>query len=101
MLWRENTQGYATGMAVALPVFRDGKRLTMELAEIFVELLDEGTGCWRPVAAQRLGSNLFLIVGTIPQEEVWQFQPGQTVRCAEHTFSDGSRGLVAVERVDA
>ena len=73
----------------------------MELAEIFVALLDEGTDCWRPVAAQRLGENLFLIVGAIPEGEIWQFRPGQTVRCADHVFSDGSRGQVAVERVDA
>lgn len=73
----------------------------MDLAEIFVELLGEDTQSWRPVAAQRLGSGLFRIVGTVPEDEVWRFQPGQTVRCAEHSFADGSCGPVAVERADA
>src|SRR6266487_4072193 len=71
----------------------------MELAEIFVELLEEGVDCWRPVAAQRLDANRFRIVGSVPEEEVWQFKPGDTVRCAERAFSDGSRGLVAVRNL--
>jgi hypothetical protein len=73
----------------------------MDLAEIFVELLDEDMPSWRPVAAQRLGSGLFRIVGTVPEDEVWRFQPGQTVRCTEHAFADGTCGPVAVERADA
>jgi len=69
------------------------------MVEIFVKLLDEGTDCWRPVAAQRVEENHFVIVDAVPEDETWEFQPGEAARCAERQFQDGSRKLVAVARV--
>lgn len=65
---------------------------------IYVELLDEGTDCWRPVSAERLSVGVYRIVGTKPEDEIWRFQPGDVVRCKERQFSEGS-GLVAYEEV--
>jgi hypothetical protein len=65
---------------------------------IYVTLLNEGTDCWRPVKAERVSEDLFQITGSRPEDEQWEFQPGQTVRCCERAFQNG-KGLVAVELV--
>ena len=69
-----------------------------ERVTIYVALLNEGTDCWRPVTAERVSEGLFQIVDSQPEDEQWEFPPGQIVRCRERTFSDG-RGLVAFESV--
>jgi hypothetical protein len=68
---------------------------------IYVALLDERTPAWRAVPAEEVAEGEFVLGGTIPEDEQWEFTPGTCVRCVERTFSDGSRGLVAVERVRA
>jgi hypothetical protein len=70
----------------------------MDLEFIYVALLDEGVECWRPVTAVRLDRETFRIEDSVPEGEQWEFQPGQTVRCRLHQFSDG-QGLVAYEAV--
>ncbi len=65
---------------------------------IYVALLDEGTDCWRPVTAEHISADLFRIADTPPEDEQWEFQPGQIVRCREHEFED-SKGLVAFESI--
>jgi hypothetical protein len=69
--------------------------------EIYVYLLDEGVDCWRPILAHRQLEDTYLIVHQkIPEDEEWEFKPGQIVRCKIKTFSGGNTGLVAVEAVD-
>ncbi len=70
----------------------------MASAMIYVALLNEGTDVWRPVNAEALGHNVFRIdpQTKIPDDEQWQFGPGETVRCRERRFDSGS-GLVAFE----
>jgi hypothetical protein len=46
---------------------------------IYVALLDEGTDCWRPVAAEHISADLFRIADEPPEDEQWEFQPGQIV----------------------
>jgi hypothetical protein len=65
---------------------------------IYVALLDEGVDVWRPVEAERLGPDIFRIIGDIPEGESWAFQPGDIVRCREKQLSKGAL-LVAHERV--
>jgi hypothetical protein len=72
--------------------------MPLERVKIFVELLDEGTKCWRPVSAERLSDDTYRIVDTVPDEEIWRFQPGDIVRCKQRVFSDGV-GLTAYESV--
>ena len=68
--------------------------------EIYVSLPDEGTDVWRPAQAEDLGGGVFRLVGPVPEGEVWEFEPGSTVRCNERSFADGKRGIVATELVD-
>jgi hypothetical protein len=72
------------------PVARPGR------VTIFVELLDEGTRCWRPVSAERLSGDRYRILDAPPEDESWSFQAGEIVRCELRKFSDGS-GLTAYE----
>jgi hypothetical protein len=65
-----------------------------------MELLDEGTKCWRPVSAEHVSEDLYRIVDVVPEDEIWLFQPGEVVRCKERQFSEGS-GLTACESVTA
>ncbi|HTX75655.1 MAG TPA: shikimate kinase [Terracidiphilus sp.] len=69
-------------------------------ATIYVELLREGTPCWRPVNAERLSGDTFRIVDPVPNDETWAFQPGQVVRCRQQALQDGL-GLVAFESVNS
>lgn len=68
-------------------------------AMIYVALLGEATPLWRAVPAEEVAQGEFVLGGGIPEGERWEFQPGTRVRCVERTFSDGSCGLVAVERL--
>ena len=67
---------------------------------IYVELLEEGTPCWRPVEAVHLGSDLYRIVGAKPQDEDWSFSTRDIVRCKMKTFQAESPELVAEEQVN-
>jgi hypothetical protein len=66
---------------------------------IYIALIDEGVDVWRPVKAKPMGDDLFLLLGPVPPDELWEFQPGQVVRCREKAFSSNERGLVAYEEV--
>jgi hypothetical protein len=68
-----------------------------ECREVYVALLDEGTKVWRPVAADPVEPGLFRLLGPVPDNEVWQFSPGEVVLCESRTVC-GSVVLVAVER---
>jgi len=68
-----------------------------ETCTVYVALLDEGVAVWRPVAAERVGPDLFRLAGPVPDGERWEFQPGAVVRCRAHAFSGASRCLVVVE----
>ena len=67
---------------------------------IYVALKDEGVPVWRPVSATQIGPSRFCIGGSVPEHEVWEFQPGQIVECETHRFEEGASGLVAVRVAD-
>jgi hypothetical protein len=67
-----------------------------------VALLDEAVEVWRPVRAERVGS-LFRLLDETPEGEIWQFSPGQIVRCESKLLAEGRDAfprLVAVEAVN-
>jgi hypothetical protein len=64
---------------------------------IYVPLLDEGTDCWRPVQAVELGGNVYCIITARGEDERWQFETGNLVRCRERISADGERFLEAFE----
>jgi hypothetical protein len=66
---------------------------------IHVELLEEGTPCWRLVEAQYLGSELCRITSDKPDDEVGAFSAGGVVKCIMKKFQAGSPELVAYEKI--
>ena len=70
-----------------------------EARQVYVALLDEGVECWRPVDAQHVQEDEYVLSGPVPDDEVSESQPGEAVRCRERTFQDGATGLVAFARV--
>jgi len=72
--------------------------------KICIEMLDEGSSCFRQVPATKLSANTYLVHGEDlhdPDDEEWEFLPGTIVRVEEKVLrnADGSpsRNLVAVE----
>ncbi|HEU0368111.1 MAG TPA: hypothetical protein VFR42_02805 [Candidatus Acidoferrum sp.] len=65
---------------------------------IYIELLEEGTPCWRPVTAEHLDGDLYRIIGETPDDEVWPFVQGDVVKCRIRTFQSELPQLVAYEK---
>lgn len=75
-------------------------RTSPEAVTVFVPLIDEGTDCWRPAYAVKVGHGVYrLLQQPVPSEERWAFCPGEAVECDHHDFADGTSGLRAVRRV--
>ncbi len=55
---------------------------------VYIELMNEGTGCWRPVEAKDLGDGRFQITGSQPEDEDWRFKPGDIIECRQKRFQD-------------
>jgi len=66
---------------------------------VYVALLDEGTDCWRPVQAEHISGDTYRLCGPKHPDEVWEFQPGDLVRCKFHRFSGGEERLTAFDSV--
>jgi hypothetical protein len=69
---------------------------------IYVHLPEEGADVWRPVSAQHRHDDLYRLADAPPEDEVWEFKQGDTVRCRRRQVS-GDQGritdyLVAVEK---
>lgn len=67
---------------------------------VYVYLLAEDVDVWRPVAAESLGNGVYRLSGSIPDGEVWQFQPGELVSCEMRQLSDG-QCLTAITSVNS
>jgi hypothetical protein len=65
-------------------------------ATIYMPLLDEGTDVWRPVDGEPLAGSGYRILGSMPEDERWAFQPGTIVRCEWRTFADGTGGMTVL-----
>ena len=63
---------------------------------IFMPLLDEGVDVWRPVDGVRLADSTSRILGPMPNQERWAFEPGTIVNCEWKTFADGVGGMTAI-----
>lgn len=62
---------------------------------IYVALKGEGVAVWRPVSAEQVSESTFRIVGIVPSDEEWEFQPGEIVVWTQRALSEGLQ-LVAV-----
>ena len=57
---------------------------TDSLETVHVKLTDEPVDVWRPVQARRLGPMTFqLLEQDIPEDEEWEFEPGERVVATE------------------
>lgn len=64
---------------------------------IHVRLLDEGVEVWRPVRARALGKGVFeLSSDAAPDDEVWEFAPGEKVAVAKRRSAQGEPFSAAV-----
>jgi hypothetical protein len=70
------------------------------MKQIYVYLLDEGTDVWRPVQALQLDDGSFRIPpnALVPDGEIWEFNPGDIVRCKDKQLSEEKVALVAYEK---
>ncbi len=60
-------------------------------SEIYVKLIGEGVDVWRPVQAEHVRDDIYLIVDQPydREDETWQFGPGSSVVCELVESSDG------------
>ena len=59
---------------------------------IYVELMDEGVQCARPVEAALVAPGIYKLIAPADgsaEGEVWQFPPGSLVRCRVERWSEG------------
>lgn len=68
----------------------------IQLTDIYVHLTGESLNLMRSVRAEPLGRDYYRIVDTMPENEMWQFTPGQVVRCKKQNLSTG-KAMVAME----
>ncbi|MCE5200774.1 MAG: hypothetical protein ABFD54_13030 [Armatimonadota bacterium] len=77
----------------------------MATEKIYIQLLNEGTVVYRPTLGVVVSEGVYRVLPTEnydPEDEVWEFLPGDTVKCTAEVKS-GAQGeetvLVAKERV--
>jgi hypothetical protein len=59
---------------------------------VYVRLLGEGTEVYRPVSAEQISSEIFVLSSQEAPEasdEVWEYKPGTKVRVATRILSQG------------
>lgn len=61
----------------------------MQSETIYMYLPDELVDVWRPVRAEKLGADLYRVLGPVPDGEVWQFPPGSVVRVQTKRLEGG------------
>ena len=68
---------------------------------IYIRVTTRGGPSWRPVAAARLGDDVYRILGkkSVVAGEEWPFEPGDVVRCKPYELTDNDLVLVAYEKI--
>jgi hypothetical protein len=69
-----------------------------EEATIYIDIIDQGISLLRSVRAEHIARDIYRIVESMPEGEIWHYKPGQTVRCRKQKLSVG-KALVAFEEV--
>lgn len=72
----------------------------MDRATVYVRLLDEGTDVFRPTKAECVSAGVYKLLPTLdydPDDERWEFLPGELVRCQILELHGGQR-LVATKK---
>lgn len=64
--------------------------------DVYVRLLGTPHEQWVLVRARCVTGDVYELLGEVPDEESWEFQPGQLVVCDEVELTLGGYGLLAV-----
>lgn len=69
------------------------------MVQIYLKLNDEGTPVWRPVEASENSDGTYTISEnvSVPDDEKWEFGPGERVACKWQMLSGETPVLVAYE----
>lgn len=67
---------------------------------VLVRILDRGEDDYRLVPAEEVGPMTLRLGGEPAPGEVWEYQPGDVVRCLVKVFEAGPGELLAIERVE-
>lgn len=76
--------------------------MSLNSVEIHVRLLNEGTPTARPAKAELMANGFYRILLTPdydPEDEEWQFVPGDIVRCEKDDHSWALPVLLAIEKI--
>jgi hypothetical protein len=65
---------------------------------IYINVIDQGISLLRSVRAEHIARDIYRIVDSKPEGEIWRYEPGQTVRCRRQKLSSG-KALVAFEEI--
>ena len=67
---------------------------------ILILLLNEGLDVWKPVKAIEVETSVFKIISENkhPDDEHWEFNYHDLVKCKEKTLNDGTQSLVAIAK---
>lgn len=74
--------------------------MNRDTIKIYVELLDEGTATVRGTMAENLGEGLYKVLPVDdydPEDEIWAFLPGSTVRLEKRESFDGKEYMRAIK----
>jgi hypothetical protein len=69
-----------------------------EEVTIYVNVIGQGISLLRSVRAEHITRDIYRIIDTRPEGEIWRYEPGQMVRCRKQKLSNG-KGLVAFEEI--
>jgi hypothetical protein len=69
-----------------------------EQTTIYIDITDHGISLLRSVLAEHIARDIYRIVESKPEGEIWRYEPGQTVRCRKQKLSFG-KALVAFEEI--
>ena len=77
--------------------------MSQKTIEVYVVLLEEGSPTIRGTQAIVLGNDLYKLLPTPkydPEDEIWEFLPGSTVKIKDWEDAHGNPLLLAYEKVD-
>ncbi|MET0155762.1 MAG: hypothetical protein ABW189_06645 [Rickettsiales bacterium] len=73
-----------------------------DIETIYVQLLHEDVTTARPAPAERVGKQTYTILlpeDYDPEDEEWQFLPGDTVRCERTHWNEKGAINLAIEKI--
>lgn len=51
---------------------------------------------WAPATGERLSDGCYRVLGPMPADQLWRYEPGAIVRVEIGAFASGERALAAV-----